>query len=166
MYVQAAWMLHPRNGYSQIPYSIIFADGMKHYREKFAPRMLRDSALSTPETHLKAHLEPDWNTAPVKHITIDSINEWAWKKRSEGLSWVTIKNMLRTMQRVPSCPTRNRTPPDCNRRWELAGMNPAVLRQQMGHSSSAMTARCTGEIPIEQVRAGFSMKFGKEIVVL
>ncbi|HEX2711312.1 MAG TPA: tyrosine-type recombinase/integrase, partial [Candidatus Acidoferrales bacterium] len=27
----------------------------------------------------------------------------------------------------------------CNRRWELAGINPAVLRQQMGHSSSAMT---------------------------
>ena len=27
----------------------------------------------------------------------------------------------------------------CNRRWELAGINPAVPRQQMGHSSSAMT---------------------------
>jgi len=54
----------------------------------------------------------------------------------------------------------------CNRRWELAGMNPAVQRQQMGHSSSAMTARYTGEIPIEQVRAGFCMKFGSEIVVL
>jgi len=39
----------------------------------------------------------------------------------------------------------------CNRRWELAGMNPAVLRQMMGHSSSAMTARYTGEIPLEQV---------------
>jgi hypothetical protein len=31
-------------------------------------------------------------------------------------------------------------------------MNPAVLRQQMGHSSSGLTARYTGEIPIEQVR--------------
>jgi integrase len=40
----------------------------------------------------------------------------------------------------------------CNRRWELAGVNPAVLRQQMGHSSHEMTARYTGEIPIEQVR--------------
>jgi integrase len=40
----------------------------------------------------------------------------------------------------------------CNRRWELAGMNPAVLRQQMGHSSHEMTARYTGEIPIEQVK--------------
>jgi integrase len=25
----------------------------------------------------------------------------------------------------------------CNRRWELAGVKPAVIRQQMGHSSSA-----------------------------
>lgn len=32
-------------------------------------------------------------------------------------------------------------------------MNPAVLRQQMGHSSSAMTVRYTGEIPVESVRA-------------
>jgi integrase len=44
----------------------------------------------------------------------------------------------------------------CNRRWELSGMNPAVLRQQMGHSSAAMTARYTGEIPLELVRAAFS----------
>jgi len=40
----------------------------------------------------------------------------------------------------------------CNRKWELAGMNPAVLRQQMGHSSSGMTARYTGEIPVERVK--------------
>ncbi|HEV2196018.1 MAG TPA: hypothetical protein VGR55_10580 [Candidatus Acidoferrum sp.] len=44
----------------------------------------------------------------------------------------------------------------CNRRWELAGMNPAVLRQLMGHSSDVMTARYTGEIPLEQVRASLS----------
>jgi integrase len=44
----------------------------------------------------------------------------------------------------------------CNRRWELAGLNPAVLRQQMGHSSAAMTARHTGEIPLQQVRQAFS----------
>jgi integrase len=44
----------------------------------------------------------------------------------------------------------------CNRRWELAGMNPAVLRQQMEHSSAVTTARYTGEIPLEQVRAAFS----------
>ena len=54
----------------------------------------------------------------------------------------------------------------CNRRWELAGMNPAVLRQQMGHSSPAMTARYTGEIPIEQVRAAFSIQNGNKSVVL
>ncbi len=54
----------------------------------------------------------------------------------------------------------------CNRRWELAGMNPAVLRQQMGHSSATMTARYTGEIPLEQVRAEFSIRSGNKIVVL
>jgi integrase len=54
----------------------------------------------------------------------------------------------------------------CNRRWELAGMNPAVLRQQMGHSTAAMRARYTGEIPIEEVRAAFSTNNGSKIVVL
>lgn len=44
----------------------------------------------------------------------------------------------------------------CNRRWELSGMNPAVLRQQMEHSSATMMARYTGEIPLDQVRAAFS----------
>ncbi len=44
----------------------------------------------------------------------------------------------------------------CNRRWELAGLNPAVHRQQMGHSSAAMTARYTGEIPLQQVQQAFS----------
>jgi hypothetical protein len=34
-------------------------------------------------------------------------------------------------------------------------MKPAVLRQQMGHSSAVMAARYTGEIPLEQVRAAF-----------
>jgi hypothetical protein len=41
-------------------------------------------------------------------------------------------------------------PRGCNRRWELAGMNPAVQRQMMGHSSSAMTAKYSGEIPLER----------------
>jgi hypothetical protein len=45
-------------------------------------------------------------------------------------------------------------------------MNPAVLRQQMGHSTAAMTARYTGEIPIEEVRAAFSISNGPQIVVL
>lgn len=44
----------------------------------------------------------------------------------------------------------------CNRRWELSGMNPAVLRQQMGHSSAVMTARYTGEIPLDKVQEAFS----------
>ena len=45
-------------------------------------------------------------------------------------------------------------------------MNHAVLRQQMGHSSHAMTVRYTGEISLEQVRASFSISNGNKIVVL
>jgi integrase len=40
----------------------------------------------------------------------------------------------------------------CNRRWELAGVNPAIIRLHMGHSSAAMKARYTGEILLGQVR--------------
>jgi len=50
----------------------------------------------------------------------------------------------------------NRFRHGCNRRWELTGMNPAVLRQQMGHSSAVMTARYTGEIPLDKVQEAFS----------
>ena len=41
-------------------------------------------------------------------------------------------------------------------RWELSGMNPAVLRQQMGHRSATMTARYRGEIPLDQVQVALS----------
>jgi integrase len=54
----------------------------------------------------------------------------------------------------------------CNRRWELAGLAPAVIRPQMGHTSAAMTARYTGEIPLDQVKAELSSKFGHKIDVL
>lgn len=53
-----------------------------------------------------------------------------------------------------------------NRRWELAGLAPAVIRQQMGHTSAAMTARYTGEIPLDQIKAEFFSKFGNKIDVL
>jgi integrase len=49
----------------------------------------------------------------------------------------------------------------CNRRWELAGVNPAVVRQYMGHSSAAMTASYTGEIPLEQFRAALSQNWSE-----
>jgi integrase len=52
----------------------------------------------------------------------------------------------------------------CNRRWELVGLNSAVLRQQMGHSSATMTARYTGEIPMSLVQNAFGV--GNKIVVL
>ena len=325
----------------RIPSSRTFADAVKFYREVFAPRMLRASTFSIADGHLKQHLETDWNEVPIEHIDIDAVNEWIWKKRQEGLSWVTVKNILRTMQRVLSCSAKDKKPPfsqeglaipdkdklqmkiesrkaisfswrdskriadavqwlesldearknaystvsilaaatglrcgelfalrindvdfragtirvdesadqrtytigpcknaaayrtilladregrealrrlkrfigqnqnpnalifhsrrntplrdtnvlhdglhpalnalglpkagmhafrhGCNRRWELSGLNPAVIRQQMGHSCAVMTARYTGEIPIEQIRAAFSSTFGNKIVVL
>jgi integrase len=94
-----------------VPSSKIFADAVKHYREVFAPRMLRTSTFSVADGHLKVHLETDWNNEPVDHITIDRVNEWAWKKRKQGLSWVTIKNILRTMQRVLSASSKGHTVP-------------------------------------------------------
>ena len=293
--------------------------------------MLRASTFSIADGHIKNHLEADWNEVPVEHITIDSVNEWIWKKREQDLSWVSVKNILRTMQRVLSAYSKDKKPPfsqmglsipdrdklqmkietrkavsfswqqakqiaarcrglainaarkeqyavlfllasasglrcselfalkaddidfkartvrvdessdqrtkgklgpcknvaayrtvllhdeegrealrilkpfigkdqslsqlvfhssndtplietnvlhdglhpalkalhlpqaglhafrhGCNRRWELAGLNPAVQRQQMGHSSAAMTARYTGEIPLQQVKQAFS----------
>jgi integrase len=326
----------------RIPSSKTFADAVKHYREVFAPKMLRDSTFSVADGRIKVHLEADWKDVPIEHITIDSVNEWAWKKRQAGLSWVTVKDALRTMQRVLSAFSKDKKPPfsqagltiperdkllqkingrrkvsfswaqaeqiaehvrkmdglrdarraqyatlfllaaasglrcseilalrvndldfaastirveessdqrsagkigpcknatayrtvllrdaeglkamrelrglvgrtlepaslifrskrggplmettilnqglypalkalaieqgglhafrrGCNRRWELAGINPAVIRQQMGHTSAAMTALYTGEIPLEQVEAEFSSKTGNQIVVL
>lgn len=95
----------------RIPSSAIFAHAVKHYRNVFAPRMLRPSTISVAEGRIKAHLEADWNEVPIEHITIDSVNEWAWKKRQSGLSWVTIKDALRTMQRVLSAFSKDKKPP-------------------------------------------------------
>jgi integrase len=52
----------------------------------------------------------------------------------------------------------------CNRRWELAGIVPAVLWQQMGHTSAAITRLYSGRIPMEQVQAAFSMKNRSSVV--
>lgn len=326
----------------RIPSSHTFAHAAKHYREVFGPAMHRDSTRSVWEGRLKNVLEPDWKDVPVDHITIDVVNEWAWKKRGAGFSWVKIKDALRTMQRVLSAFSKDRKPPfsqsglaiperdklamkirsrkkasfswdqaekiaghirtmdtlgatrkeqyatlfllaaasglrtgellalkgddvdfaasairvdessdqrgngkigpcknatayrtvllldtegrkairelrrfmgnssksddlifhtksgtplkettvlsqglypalevlaieksglhafrrGCNRRWELAGLNPAVIRQQMGHTSATMTRLYTGELPLADVAAAFSMKFGTKIDVL
>jgi hypothetical protein len=73
--------------------------------------MLRDSTFSTADGHLKSHLEPDWKDVPIDHITIDAINDWVRKKKREGVSWVTTKNVLRTMQRVLSASSKSKTVP-------------------------------------------------------
>lgn len=95
----------------RIPSSRTFAHAVRHYREIFAPRMLRESTFSVADGHLKCHLETDWNDVPIEHIDIDAVNEWILKKRRGGLSWVTIKNILRTMQRVLSCSSKDKKPP-------------------------------------------------------
>jgi len=64
--------------------------------------MHRGSTFSIKDGLLKNHLEADWNDVPIEHVNIDSVNEWAWKKRQAGVSWMTIKDALRTMQRVLS----------------------------------------------------------------
>jgi integrase len=94
----------------QIPSSATFADAVRHYREDFAPRMLRPSTISVAESRFKIHLEPDWSDVPIEHITIKSVNDWAWKKRQSGLSWVTIKDALRTMQRALSALPNGKPP--------------------------------------------------------
>jgi integrase len=45
----------------------------------------------------------------------------------------------------------------CNRRWELARVSGAVIRQQMGDATADMTTRYTGEIPVEKVRKQFQL---------
>src|SRR5260370_40813612 len=73
--------------------------------------MLSSSRFSSADGHLKNHLEADWKDVPIEHISIDSVNEWIWKKRDQGLSWVTIKNILHTMQRVLSSFSKDKKPP-------------------------------------------------------
>jgi len=95
----------------QIPCSQTFADAVKHYREKFAPKRLRPSTFSTANARIKTHLERDWKDVPIEHIRIDAVNEWASRKGDAGLSWTSIKDSLRTMQRVLSAFSKDKKPP-------------------------------------------------------
>ena len=49
----------------RIPSSVTFAHAVKHYRETFAPRMLRESTISVANSRLRTHLEEDWNEVPI-----------------------------------------------------------------------------------------------------
>jgi hypothetical protein len=42
----------------------------------------------------------------------------------------------------------------------------SLVSTLLGHASAAMTARYTGEIPLEQIRAEFSSRFGDKLEVL
>ena len=111
--------VEPPSPKCQTPSALTFANAVSHYRNVFAPRMLRASTFSTADGHLKTHLEVDWKHSLIEHITIDSINEWIWKKRDQGHSWITIKNVLRTMQRVLSSRrTRNRPSPNSDSQFQ------------------------------------------------
>jgi hypothetical protein len=46
-----------------------------------------------------------------QHITIDSVNDWVWRKRQAGCSWTVIKDALRTMQRILSAFSKDKKPP-------------------------------------------------------
>jgi integrase len=71
---------------------------------------LRESTIDVANTHIKKHLEEYWKDIPIEHIDMGRVNLWARMKRAEGLSWVTIKNILRTLQRVVSCFTEKAPP--------------------------------------------------------
>ena len=53
----------------------------------------------------------------------------------------------------------------CNRRWELAGINRAVLRQQMGHTSAAMTALYTGRFHLSKYKPNFPSRLAIVVFV-
>lgn len=103
--------LNLNSGEYKLPSSKTFADAVAYYRTKYAPSYLRDSTFSVADGRIRNHLEADWNSVPIDHIYIDSVNEWAAKKRKAGLSWTTIKDALRTMQGVMSAFSKDKEPP-------------------------------------------------------
>ena len=95
----------------RLPSSKFFADAVDYYRTKYAPTYLRDSTFSVADGRIRNHLEADWGEVPIEHIDIDSVNEWATRKRKAGSSWTTIKDALRTMQGVLSAYSKGKKPP-------------------------------------------------------
>src|SRR5262249_34394226 len=73
--------------------------------------MHRESTRSVWDGRIKNHLEADWKGVPLDLITFDAVSEWATKRRRQGLSWVAIKDSLRTMQRVISAFRKDRKVP-------------------------------------------------------
>jgi integrase len=94
----------------RIPSSHCFSAAIRFYREEFAPTRLRESTIDVAETHIRQHLEADWANVPLEHIDIKTVQVWADRKRREGLSWTTVKNILRTMQRILTCFTEKAPP--------------------------------------------------------
>ena len=103
--------LNINSGDYRIPSSKTFADAVSYYRTKYGPIYLRDSTFSVADGRIKNHLEADWGSVPIELIDIDSVNEWAARKRKAGLSWTTIKDALRTMQGVLSVFSKDKEPP-------------------------------------------------------
>jgi integrase len=103
--------LNINSGDYRLPSSKTFADAVAYYRTKYAPSYLRDSTFSVADGRIKNHLEADWNSVPIDHIDIDSVNEWATKKRKASLSWTTIKDAPWAMQGVLSAFSKGKEPP-------------------------------------------------------
>jgi hypothetical protein len=49
---------------------------------------------------------------------------------------------------------------------ELAGIVPAVIRQQIGHTGAAMTRLHSDQIPMEQVATAFSSRNRRDLIEL
>jgi len=126
------------------------------------PRMLRDSTFDVADGHLRNHLGPDWNDIPVEHIDIDAVNEWIWKKRQAGLPWVTIKNILRTMQRVLSCSSKDKKPPFSQEGLAIPERDKLQMKigkavkpyRSRGRKRNASQRRCTSWMWMKRERDG------------
>lgn len=129
-------------GAAKIPSVLTFADAVKFYRDVFAPRALRASTFDVADIHIRRHLEPDWKDVPIDHIDIDAVNEWSWKKRREGLSWTMIKNVLRTMQRVLSCRSKDKKPPFSLSGLEIPERDKLRMRIKSRKATSFSWADC------------------------
>ena len=171
----------------QIARHITSADGLEpEHRERYATAFLLASASGLRCEQHTGHIGPCKNVAAYRTVVLADREGKEAMRRLKTFIGSRIKNPNALV-----FPSKNDTPlrennvlrfalhpalkaldlpqagmhafrHGCNRRWELAGMNPAVLRQQMGHSSAVMTARYTGEITLAQVQAAFSsMKNGE-----
>jgi integrase len=133
----------------RIPCSLTFADAVTYYRKVFGPTTHRDSTFDTFDGRIRNHLEADWKDVPIEHITIKAVNEWSWRKRKTGLSWVVVKDALRTMQRVLSAFPKNTVPPFSQKALTIPEQDKLKMQISSRHKVSfswAQSAQIVGHI--------------------